>query len=475
MNHEFIEGEKVAARYQECGLEQYDRNPLISALPKILGEGAAAKALVRKMNHNPKHRELPDELRQHALLPMLQFFQPLSHHIDLEGKISRMIRFGYAARNPMKQAFYQEIRNKADNLQSRNIPATITSSTILGTSGTGKTTAVNRILDLYPQVIQHTKFQDKPLNHQQLVWMKLECPFDGSVKGICRQFFEKIDKVLGTDYRLIMSRNPTVDEMLPQIAMLAGIHTLGVLVIDEIQHLSTTKSGGSGRMLNFFVELTNTMNVPILLIGTTKAISVIAQEFRSARRGSGQGETVWRPMKKDEEWELFLETLWEYQVTRKESPLTPELSEALFYECQGITDFAVKLYMLSQIRAISTGVEKVTPTIISSVAKDSLQTAQPYLQALRSGDFRSLPNFEDIIQPLDYEKLAEQEARAKKMKLVPEKTEEATPKTKKEKRVRRIPKGGLIELFQTKGKKAAYDAFAEAGFTTTPSEFQRVA
>lgn len=474
MNHDFIEGEKIPASYQECGLEQYDTNPLIAALPKILNEGTAAQALIRKMKPNPKHRELPDELRQHALLPMLQFFQPLSHHIDLEGKISRMIRFGYASRNPMKQLFLREMRERADQLQSWNIPATTTSSTILGTSGTGKTTAVNRILDLYPQVIQHTQFQGKPLNHQQLVWMKLECPFDGSVKGICRQFFLKIDKTLGTDYRRMLDRNPTTDEMLPQIAMLAGVHTLGVLIIDEIQHLSTTKSGGSGKMLNFFVELTNTMNVPILLIGTTKAISVISQEFRSARRGSGQGETVWRPMKKDEEWELFLETLWEYQVTRKNSPLCPELSEALFYECQGITDFAVKLYMLAQIRAISTGVEQVTPTIISSVARDSLQTAQPYLQALRTGDFKSLPNFEDIIQPLDYQKLAEQEAQIKKIKFVPQEVPEVV-KAKAIKRVKQIPEGGLIEIFQAKGKKTAHDSFEIAGFVCTPSQFHKVA
>lgn len=473
MNHEFVEGEKVAATYQKCGLEQYDTNPLISALPKILGEAEAAKALVRRVGYNPKHRRLSNELRQHSLLPMLQFFQPLSHHIDLEGKISRMIRFGYASRNPLKQTFYRDMREKADNLQTRNIPATVTSSTILGTSGTGKTTAVNRILDLYPQVIQHTKFQGKALNHQQIAWMKLECPFDGSVKGICRQFFEKIDKILGTDYRMMMNRNPTVDALLPQIAMLAGVHTLGMLVIDEIQHLSTSKSGGSGRMLNFFVELTNTMNVPILLIGTTKAISVISQEFRSARRGSGQGETVWRPMKKDDEWELFLDTLWEYQVTQKESPLTPELSDALFYESQGITDFAVKLYMLSQIRAISTGVERVTSTIISSVAKDSLQTAQPYLQALRTGDFKSLPNFEDIIQPLDYEKLAEQEARANKVKFVTV-VAPPTPRQKITKRTKMVPSGGLIELLQTKGAQTAHDAFNLAGFITTPA-FQKTA
>jgi hypothetical protein len=460
----------MKATYQTCGLPDYDGNPLIAALPPILSTEEAAEALTHQVAYDNKARKLPAHIRQHALLPILQFFQPLSHHLELEGKVSRMLRFGYVGRNPTHRGFFKENHTKAKQICAQTkTPSTCTNSTILGTSGTGKTTGVNRILSLYPQVIEHINFQGQPFPHTQLVWLKLECPFDGSIKAICRNFFESVDQTLGTDYTTLHGvRRLTADEMLPKMALVAGLHTLGTLVIDEIQHLSTAKSGGASKMLNFFVELTNRMDMPILLIGTTKAISIISQEFRSARRGSGQGEMVWRPMAQDEEWTLFLESLWVYQYTQHTSPLTEELSATLFNESQGITDFAVKLYMLAQIRAITTGVEQVTPTIIKSVARDSLQTAQPFLQALRSGDYTHLPNFEDIIQPLDYAKLAEKELERKVKVPSPTKKPERTPEPKRE---RKDPQGGLLDTFKARGKDCGYEALKEADFVAPKNEF----
>ena len=46
------------------------------------------------------------------------------------------------------------------------------------------------------------------------------------------------------------------------------IHCLGLLVIDEIQHLNQAKSGGAEKMLNFFLQLMNTLGLPVVLIGT---------------------------------------------------------------------------------------------------------------------------------------------------------------------------------------------------------------
>lgn len=47
------------------------------------------------------------------------------------------------------------------------------------------------------------------------------------------------------------------------MSQLANAHALGLLAIDEIQHLSRSKSGGSQEMLNFFVTMVNTIGVPL--------------------------------------------------------------------------------------------------------------------------------------------------------------------------------------------------------------------
>jgi len=60
--------------------------------------------------------------------------------------------------------------------------------------------------------------------------------------------------------------------MLGDVARVSALHSVGVLVIDEIQHLEKSRSGGAAKMLNFFVTLTNVIKVPVLFIGTPKAL-----------------------------------------------------------------------------------------------------------------------------------------------------------------------------------------------------------
>jgi len=53
--------------------------------------------------------------------------------------------------------------------------------------------------------------------------------------------------------------------------------------------------------------------VPTVLIGTTKALSVLQSEFRQARRGSGQGDMIWERLSKDKSWELLINAFRDYQ------------------------------------------------------------------------------------------------------------------------------------------------------------------
>ena len=64
----------------------------------------------------------------------------------------------------------------------------------------GKSTAVEEILQLYPQVINHSHYHAQDLTLRQIVWLKLDCPFDGSIKGLCLNFFQALDDLLQTDY-----------------------------------------------------------------------------------------------------------------------------------------------------------------------------------------------------------------------------------------------------------------------------------
>ncbi|MED4534174.1 ATP-binding protein [Metabacillus fastidiosus] len=384
------------AEYREQQISEYSGNPLIEALPPILNYREAYQKMMVEPLYSDKERELSEELRYQILFRLQHFFQPVAQHIDLEKRFSRLIRTGYLSRNPLSTDEIKYLRGSS--IQKLN---SASSFTLMGFSGIGKTTAIERVLSLYPQVILH-KY---PINRWQIVWMKLNCPHDGSLKTLCMDFFLKIDELIGTSYyEKYGNTQISISAMITQMGRIARIHCIGALIIDEIQHLLTARDRGSEKMMNFFVTLINEIGIPIMLIGTMKARAVLQQDFRQARRGSGQGDMIWENMEFDDDWNMLIEEMWKLQWTRENVPLNEELSQTLYEESQGIVDIAVKIFSLAQSRAIETGIEKITPALIKAVVKDDLKLVEPMLNALRSGFKTDLEKYPDIM-PTNLSKL----------------------------------------------------------------------
>lgn len=397
-NDQFIREEAV---YKKQEVIDFQGNPLIEALPPILSPEEAYDALSYYPDFDKNERKLPTHIRYHAIPRLNRFFQPVMQHLDLEQRFSRLLRFGYVSRNPNSPEFNKRLADGHRTLMGEKIKhdirSTASSFTLMGFSGIGKTTAIERILSLYPNLIIH-KY---PYNITQVVWLKLNCPHDGSLKSLCMDFFQKMDQLLNTNYHeKYGSRRNSISSMVTRMGQIARLHCVGALIIDEIQHLLTTKDNNSEKMMNFFVTLVNETGVPVMMIGTMRAKAVLQQDFRQARRGSGQGDMVWQQMVKDDDWDLLVESLWKYQWNVSETPLTEEINQTLYDESQGIIDIAVKLFALAQGRAIETGTEKITPALIKKVAKDDLKLVQPMLKALRNGHLSELEKYEDIM-PMD--------------------------------------------------------------------------
>jgi hypothetical protein len=66
---------------------------------------------------------------------------------------------------------------------------------------------------------------------------------------------------------------------------------------------------------------------------------------------------------------------------------------------QGVLDIVVKLFVLAQLRAIVTGVERITINILNKVYEDELKPVHPMLSALRSGDPDRIAEFSDLMVP----------------------------------------------------------------------------
>ncbi|WP_342418935.1 AAA family ATPase [Paenibacillus sp. FSL H8-0168] len=400
----FSRGQFIEADYQDPLLEDYRNNPLLEALPPIWDDKTVAKNLAHNPSFKISERELPVHLRMHCVQRISRdFFRPLSRHLELQQSLSRLIRDGYVGRNPLTPNYAFRARKDAYELILRgntsgypvNTP-TSAGFALVGISGIGKSSSLMRILRMYPQVILHRKYkgQDMPAPYQ-IVWLKMDCPHDGSIRGLCLNFLLAVDSLVGTKYYK-KNTTKTTDELLPIMAQAAAVHCLGVLVIDEIQNLQEAKDDRAAQMLNFFVQLVNTIGLPVILVGTYKALPALNGEFRNARRNSGQGDATWHPFQKDEEWEWLLQGLWKYQWTDKKVELTPEFITVMFEESQGISDIAIKLFMLTQWRALDKEIEQITPEMVRSVARDRFTLIKPALEALRSGKKQQIQKFADI-------------------------------------------------------------------------------
>ncbi|TPE42789.1 ATP-binding protein [Maribrevibacterium harenarium] len=146
----------------------------------------------------------PKPIRAHNICRILdEYFQPLSAHARLAERIDTMIRLGYVARNPVTGDLNKHLQNGYERLMTGDLQAfrfnearsSAQSATLIGCSGAGKTTALRRVLGSYPQVIFHPQH-----NLDQVVYLKIDCSHDGSLKEICFNFFRGLDRLLGTDY-----------------------------------------------------------------------------------------------------------------------------------------------------------------------------------------------------------------------------------------------------------------------------------
>lgn len=392
----------------------YAGNPFIEALPPIMQEITDIKAsLIGKVNFNPEDILRPKNERIHLVSQLLdKFFQPITRHISLESKLSILIRHGYIGRNIADGKLHQHLQNGYERIMSGDINAfrfeapksTALSYSLIGCSGSGKSTTLYRILSLYPQVIYHENY-----NFTQLVYLKIDCPHDGSLKNLCLHFFKAIDVALGTDFeRKVALKRLGIEALLNYMRQITNTYAIGVLVIDEIQHLSVKNSGGAEKMLNFFVTLINVVGLPVVMVGTPRAKFIFDGDLRSARRGAGYGANIWEPMKNQSitgqttrtEWTAFTNALWKYQwLTNKEQALSDEIRDCWYELSQGVLDIVVKLFVLAQGRAIMTGLERITTRLLRQVYEDELKFVHPMIEALKSGDPNRIALYSDLTIP----------------------------------------------------------------------------
>ncbi|WP_405026487.1 ATP-binding protein [Lysinibacillus boronitolerans] len=394
--------EAVEASYNEFPLEEYNNNPFIQTLPPLMDKQTIIKKLMLPIPFKEEERNLDSSYRLHMVYRLYKLFQPLPIHIDIWNMVFSLIYQGYVARNPFDADYRRyvnqtgkQIINRTFDINTRtNFRTTASCATLIGYSGMGKSSSTNRILSQIPQVIVHNRYNGQHFNQIQLTHLTLQTPHNSSLKSLTLQFFMKVDELLGTNtFQKHVSRNLSTDAMLPLMGQVAQNLGIGLLCLDEIQHIQPR---GLQQMMNYFVTLMNSFGVPILFIGTPASYAIFQQEFRISRRVSGNGQILWNNMGDNKEFRFFLESIWKYQWNRKVVPLTEEMVKVFYEETQGISDLILKLFINVQKECITNGKEEFTVGMVKKVAKEQFKLMKPMIEAIKSKNPYKIAQFEDL-------------------------------------------------------------------------------
>jgi hypothetical protein len=504
-----LTGAVVNAAYIDQSIPGHSSNPLIDALPTRWDRETATSRLRHTPPYNETMRTFPAIERIYLVQEILNLFEPLPQHITLERIVSDNLRLGLRHRNPLDRNYWHEKDENAKILTSsletsqnfdhaayKRKPLRL-AIPHLGDSGMGKSRSQEEILLLYPQVILHSNYPTDRFRlidgFIQIVWVKLEIPANGSLKSLCLDFFRAVDTILhfqGTKY--LHDYAGTVDQMIGNIAHVVGLHGIGLIVIDELQRLVSSKDRHN--VLNFFEAMINLVGVPLCIVGTEAAYELLSGTFSTARRLTGtRGLNDWKRLENDEIWDYFMECLWEYQYTAVPTEFTPELSKTFYYETQGIIDLVIKLHMMVQIHLIEMSErdpsfqETITSKIVSTLAQDGFKHIQSKLNLLRKGEntqiqpehFRQV-DIENYIRRT-INQIAEEKQSALNM-LQNQKSKSKSPKVVQTEQTERaairesvtdykIIPNGLLDAYHYADRKhlSKYETYKEAGFVWTPT------
>ncbi|WFU24966.1 AAA family ATPase [Bradyrhizobium sp. CB1717] len=391
----------IPADYLPTARPEAAGNPLLEALPPLMSADDTNLLLSfgRRPTYSDDERMLSAGERMLCVGRLNDYLLMMASHGEIIEQIGLILDSGYVHRNPalpefqrsLVEFYRQRLQGRITPIESSG-PSTAPSFALFGVSGMGKSTVVERTLSFYPRALSHEKY-----GFYQIVWMKIDCPMDGSLKQLLLSIVAKVDSTLGTNHSKSVNGRVPTDKLILDVAKIAAQHHLGVLVIDEVQHLLAAKGVGMEKLLNFFVTFTNDVKVPIIVLGTPKAKVHLEQLFREARRVGQYGSALWDRMALGREWDYFLKVLWKYQWLQKAEDLSPEVSEAMYHQTQGITALVIRLFQLVQLQAIRGKSERITVSLINKVAKEKFSLLRPALDALRSGDNDRIAKFEDLI------------------------------------------------------------------------------
>lgn len=338
-------------------------NPFLAAMPDMLPRDEFLQAIRSTPGLPHSLPQMSPEERRQSLPLLASLFVPMDYMNAVYDQLYRAIRETYSTRTTMEEI--KRINVLFNGKEGISYATQAASGSVLGVPGIGKTSTIRRALETMPQVIEHTEYMGQPFFCKQVLYLRIECPSDCSVKTLALNLVAALDRAIGSDYlhQLISLRSIAASAVATQVKILCMTHHVGLLLVDEIQNAVETarRNRQIKPLLKFLVELTNDTATAVYFVGTPVAEQLFTSQEHLRRRTRG---IRLLPLKPDGTYRRFLEQVWPYQFTAQQAPLTEKLANKLFDFSGGIPAYVIKIFQETQAQALLQGEARISERVM---------------------------------------------------------------------------------------------------------------
>ena len=347
---------------------------LTSMLPQML----SGKELMGKMASYPPYdhslRKTNKTERLIALSDLYNVYVPSAMSVEIYSKIYlALVRSLNKKSSSLAIRQFNENRKAVLQREYRGLMGGSDSFTIIGESGSGKSSAVSRTVSLIGG--QEVITIDEPMM-MVIPCVVVQCPFDASVKGMLLEILRTVDELLETRYYDCAVRARATTDMLIGSVSQVALNHIGLLIVDEIQHVANSKNGKI--LIGALTQLINNSGISVCMIGTPESAVFFEQAMQLARRSLGltYGRTEY-----DEQFEYLCEKLLTYQYVRKPFDMkeTP-VSDWLYEHSRGLPALVVSLIHDAQEIAILNGREVLDMAAFEEAYQRRLSLMHDYIE-----------------------------------------------------------------------------------------------
>lgn len=348
-------------------------NDIVKLLPEMKVGKELLSALTQLPNYDEDIRNRDETARLIALSDLYKIYIPSEMSVEIYSKLYLSLLKSVQNKNS-KTAMLQRNENyKAIQKQEYcGIMGGSDSFTIIGNSGIGKSSAINRSINM---LMENGVINTLNPYTTIIPCLVVQCPYDSSVKGLLLEILRKVDEIIDSEYYInALKVKATTDMLIGSVSQVA-INHIGLLIVDEIQNVVNSKNGKN--LVGMLTQLINNSGISICMVGTPESSLFFEQAMQLARRSLG---LHYKALEYNQFFYDFCKTIFQFQYTKYKSDISDSIIQWLYEHSGGIVSLVVSLIHDAQEIAILNGSEILNIESLNKAYKNRLSMLHAYIK-----------------------------------------------------------------------------------------------